>query len=89
MSCGVGCRCGLHPALVWLWLRLTAVALIQPLAWEYPYASGAALKKPKGGGDMLYSFGIFTISFLKLVFVRSKRPISLFAPSGEFSCSFN
>ena len=30
--------------LLWLWLRLAAVAPVQPLAWELPYASGAALK---------------------------------------------
>ena len=28
-----------------LWCRLTAVALIGPLAWEHPYAAGLALKK--------------------------------------------
>ena len=27
-----------------LWLRLAASALIPPLAWEHPYATGAALK---------------------------------------------
>ena len=30
-----------------LWCRLTAVALIQPLAWEPPYAAGVALKRPR------------------------------------------
>ena len=30
-----------------LWLRLTATALIRPLAWEPPYAAGAALKRQK------------------------------------------
>ena len=45
MSCGVGGRHGLDPALLWLWYRLAAVALIGPLAWESPYASGVALKK--------------------------------------------
>ena len=30
--------------VLWLWRRLTATALIQPLAWEPPYASGAAPK---------------------------------------------
>ena len=35
------------PALLWLWYRLAAVALIQPLAWELPYATGAALKSKK------------------------------------------
>ena len=31
-------------ALLWLWCRLAAVAQIRPLAWELPYAMGAALK---------------------------------------------
>ena len=31
-------------ALLWLWCRPASVALIQPLAWELPYAMGAALK---------------------------------------------
>ena len=30
-----------------LWCRPAAVALIRPLAWEPPYAMGAALKKIK------------------------------------------
>ena len=45
MSCGVGHRCGLDPELLWLRCRLVAVALIVPLAWELPYATGVALKK--------------------------------------------
>ena len=44
MSCGVGCRSGLDLILLWLWRRLAAIALIRPLAWEPPYASGTALK---------------------------------------------
>ena len=44
VSCGVGRRCGLDPALLWLWYRLPATALIRPVAWEPPYAMGAALK---------------------------------------------
>jgi len=28
--------------LLWLWRRLAATALIRPLAWEPPYAAGAA-----------------------------------------------
>ena len=32
------------PALLWLWCRPVATALIQPLAWEPPYARCAALK---------------------------------------------
>ena len=42
MSCGVGCRRGSDPALLWLWRRLVATAPIRPLAWEPPYAKGAA-----------------------------------------------
>ena len=44
MSCGVGHRHGSDPMLLWLWYRLEAVAPIQHLAWEAPYASGVALK---------------------------------------------
>ena len=47
MSCGVGNRHGSDPALLWLWLRPAATALIQPLAWEPPYAEGAVLEKAK------------------------------------------
>jgi len=46
-SCGVGCRCGSDPVLLWLWCRPAAAALIQPLAWELPYAMGVTLKKKK------------------------------------------
>ena len=42
VSCGVGCRCGSDPALLWLWRRPVATAPIGPLAWEPPYAAGAA-----------------------------------------------
>ena len=38
MSCGVGCRHGSDPVLLWLWCRPEATALIRPLAWEPPYA---------------------------------------------------
>ena len=47
MSCGAGHRHGSDLALLWLWYRLAAVARIQPLAWEPPYAVSAALKKAK------------------------------------------
>ena len=35
------------PELLWLWCRLAATALIRPLAWEPPYASGAAQRNSK------------------------------------------
>jgi len=44
MSCGVGHRHGLDPALLWLLHRLVAAAPIPPLTWELPYAIGIALK---------------------------------------------
>ena len=44
MSCGVGRECGSDLVLQWLWCRPAAVALIRPLAWELPYATGVALK---------------------------------------------
>ena len=33
------------PALPWLWHRLAAATLIQPLAQELPYAKGMGLKR--------------------------------------------
>ena len=65
MSCVIAGRCGSYLALLWLWCRLEATALIRPLAWEFPYATCIALIKrqkakkkkrlclPKGtcGGD--------------------------------------
>ena len=47
VSCAVGCRHSSDPALLWLWHRSAATALIRPLAWEPPYAVGAALEKAK------------------------------------------
>ena len=47
VSCGVGCRCGSDPALLWLWRRPVATVPIRPLAWESPYAMGAALEMAK------------------------------------------
>ena len=43
----IGYRCGLDPALLWLWHRPVAAALIRPLTWEPPYAAGAAQEKAK------------------------------------------
>ena len=62
MSCGTGRRCGLHPMLLWQWYRPAPVALIRPLAWESPYAAGAALKKKpknKKKGTTQHSHHVF------------------------------
>ena len=47
MSCGVGLRCGSDLAFLWLRYRPAATDLIQPLAWELPYTTGAALTRQK------------------------------------------
>ena len=44
VSCGAVGR-GSDPALLWLWCRLVATALIRPLSWEPSYVVSAALKK--------------------------------------------
>ena len=47
MSCGVGCRRGSDPALLWLWRRPVATALIRTLAWEPSYAARVAQEMAK------------------------------------------
>ena len=41
-----------------MWLWLAAAVLIQPLAWELPYAGGVALKKKKKKPSLVSSFGV-------------------------------
>ena len=47
MSYVVGRRHSSDPMLLWLWHGPAAVAPVRPLAWELPYAVGAALKSKK------------------------------------------
>ena len=47
MSCGVGCRLGFDPVLLWPWCRPVATVPIRPLAWEPPYARSG----PRKGKD--------------------------------------
>ena len=47
MSCSVGHRHGSDPKMLWLWCRPAAAALVQPLPWQLPYATGVALKRQK------------------------------------------
>ena len=56
------CRRGLDPVLFWLWCRLAAIALIRPLAWEPPYAVGAALKTKKKKVGKMKEVGVFSPS---------------------------
>ena len=51
MNCTIGHRRGSDLALLWLWRRPAAAALIRPQAWESPYTMGthppAAQKRAK------------------------------------------
>ena len=61
MSWGIGRRRGSDPELLWLWRRPVAIAPIGPLAWEPPYAAGAAQeitkkkrqKKKRSGSNLV------------------------------------
>ena len=71
------------PALPWLWHRLMTIAPIRPLAWEPPYAVGAALekkdkKKINNKNTALQIFILITEFFWRpLKFCAN--PVSLFA----------
>ena len=56
MSYGVVRIYGSDLVLLWLWCRLEATAPIQPLAWEPPYATGAAQKRQKNNNNKKYVF---------------------------------
>ena len=79
MSCGVGQRHGSDPVLLWLWRRLSAVALIRPLTWELPYVAGAALKskifkKQKSGLrlDYIWSHGQWQMAWLVRILKKER-----------------
>ena len=68
MSCGVGRRYDLDPALLWLWRRPAATASVGPLAWKPQYAAGAALKRQKTKTYILYR--LYSVkSYLKIMAV--------------------
>ena len=52
----MGHRWGSDLALLWLWCRLAATAPVRPLAWEPPYALGAALKRQKDKRQLFIEF---------------------------------
>ena len=56
--CGVDCRCSSDPAMLWLWSRAAAAAPIRPLAWELPYAAGAAFMEYKQTNRQNTGFGV-------------------------------
>ena len=70
MSCGVGCGRGVDLVMLWLRRSPEAIALIHPLAWELPYAAGAALKKKtnkkKKIKEEFSSFSIFWMILFRI-----------------------
>ena len=79
MSCGVGCRRGSDPALLWLWRRPVATAQIWPLARELPCAVGAAQEMAKKK-KMPLSFWSHTTSILQalwLFLIKSTRELKM------------
>ena len=83
MNCGVGCRCGSDPELLWLWCRLAATALIRPLASELAYALGVALKRQKNKQTnkilltslKIATFQVHLVHYLKLNSNCLRQPI--------------
>ena len=67
MSCGVGLRHGLDPALLWLWHRQAATAPIGPLACEPPYAEGAALEKEKKKKAIFLRDKLYNLRYHELI----------------------
>ena len=79
MSCGVGRRCGLDLAWLWLWRR-TAAAQIQPLAGEFPYVAGATKKEKKKKG---------WACLLPRKIKRKEKELDVFLPSsGAENCLY-
>ena len=76
MSCGVSHRHGSDLVWLWLWCRQAAVALIRCLAWEPPYAMGAALKSKKNPTTFEKYIADRALNFLTLVF--SHKNIDIF-----------
>ena len=84
----VGCRHGSDPALLWLWHRPAATALIGPLAWEPPYAAEAALEKQKDKKKKIYMYKwvppfmlLFLFLFMYLFFWLFRAVPSLYGGS--------
>ena len=74
MSCGVGCRHGLDPALLGLWCRPAVVALIRPLAWEPPDAPSVALKRQKEKKKDSFAQVTRQKGFPAYILIRGQRP---------------
>ena len=64
VGCGVGHRYSSDPVL--LWRRPVAIAPIEPLAWEPPYAASVSLKKKKKCENKVFGNEGHKQFFLKL-----------------------
>ena len=57
--------------LLWLWNRLTAVALILPLAWELSYTVGVALKNKQTKKKVYLLFSqVLSCSLLNILMLK-------------------
>ena len=73
MSCAVGRRLSSDLALLRLWHRPAATAPIRPLAYEPPYALGAALKRQKDKKKKVFwsHFQIFLVYCFKTLYAQN------------------
>ena len=76
VSCGIDRRRSSDPALLWLWRRLAATAPIRPLAWELPYAAGAAQEmakrqKKKFIFSQMFEVFLFLFLFIFILFFKT------------------
>ena len=66
MSCGVSHARSWDLALLWLWRGPAAAAPTGPLAWELPYAAGAALEKTKKINKLFFLKKVQTLHVLAM-----------------------
>ena len=66
VSCGVGHICSSDPAL-WPRYKPAATVLIGPLAWEPPYAKGAAQKRQKKKMWTIWHFSLCLLVYFYVI----------------------
>jgi len=74
----VGHRCSSNLALPWLWLGPAAAALIQPLAWELPYAASAAVERKKEKIENYWKIQLTVSKIMLHLWVHSLESYSFF-----------
>ena len=75
-------------ALLWLWHKPAAVAPIGPLAWEPPYATGAALKRQKDTHTHTKLTQKLTITLGLILFFFPFRSLVILELTLGFVCLF-